>query len=56
MRLIDGFYAFPLLLLALAIAYSLGPGLNNYVAGHRYRFYSALRPPGAGADTFRARA
>ena len=29
MRLIDGFYAFPLLLLALAIAYSLGPGLNN---------------------------
>ena len=29
MRLVDGFYAFPLLLLALAIAYSLGPGLNN---------------------------
>lgn len=29
MRVIDGFYAFPLLLLALAIAYSLGPGLNN---------------------------
>jgi peptide/nickel transport system permease protein len=29
MRLMDGFYSFPTLILALAIAASLGPGLNN---------------------------